>query len=224
MMKLLILDCDGTMVDTQHHIVSAFERAAEALALPVPPAERVRRVVGLSLGEAIANVFPDLGRNDHADLLERYKDAFLDARQQDDYHEPLYPGLLEAIDELERDGWLLGIATGKARRGLNVTLGMHNLAGRFATLQTADVAAGKPHPEMILRAMAETGADENQTVMVGDTTFDIAMARNAGVHAVGVDWGYHHRDELRDAGAHRIIENFSDLARIAGQLIRGESL
>lgn len=219
-MKLVIFDCDGTMVDTQHHIVTAFEQAAKSLGMPVPAAERVRRVVGLSLGEAVANVFPHLGQGEHADLLERYKDAFLDARQQDDYHEPLYPGLLEAIDALEREGWLLGIATGKARRGLNVTLEMHGLVGRFVTLQTADVAAGKPHPEMIERAMAESGAAPNRTVMVGDTTFDVAMARNAGVHAIGVDWGYHHRDELLEAGAHRIITQYAELLPAAEKLIK----
>jgi phosphoglycolate phosphatase len=117
-----------------------------------------------------------------------------------------------ALEALDSAGCLLGIATGKARRGLLATLERHGLGSRFVTLQTADSNPGKPHPAMLLRAMAETGADPDRTVLVGDTSYDMEMARRAGARAVGVAWGYHDRRELEAAGADRIVERCEELA------------
>jgi phosphoglycolate phosphatase len=147
----------------------------------------------------------------HARLTEAYKEAFFTLRQRPDHHEPLFDGALAVLDQLESAGLLLGIATGKAKRGLLAVLERHGLSQRFVTLQTGDMGPGKPHPAMLERAMSETGFAKNELAMVGDTSFDMLMARSAGVRGIGVGWGYHPPEELRAAGAHSIIERFDEL-------------
>ena len=217
--KLVVFDCDGTMVDSQHHIVSAMHAAFSANGLIVPEADTVRRTVGLPLDVAIESLLPH-GAASLAAVVDAYKQAAVAQRLVPDHHEPLFPGLVDAMDRLEAAGYLLGIATGKHRRGLDFTLKTHGLTGRFVTLQTNDVVAvGKPAPDMVLRAMAETGADRTSTIVVGDTTYDMEMARNAGVKAIGVAWGYHDEDVLWEAGASRIIKNFGELPDLVVELM-----
>ena len=127
----------------------------------------------------------------------------------------------EARAALEEAGVLLGVATGKSRRGLDAVLKVHSLTGRFVTLQTADVGPGKPNPHMVHRALAETGAEEAGTVVIGDTTYDIQMARNARVRSVGVSWGYHAVPELERAGADRIVHRGRDVATAVLELLEG---
>ncbi len=217
--SLVVFDCDGTLVDSQHAIVSTMAAAFEAANLPGPSADAVRRVVGLSLESAVARLLESAGDALGADGLDRqaqqvaelYRRAFLELRSDADYHEPLFPGAKDALAGLQSLQVLLGIATGKGRRGLLATLESHGLAEFFVTLQTADSAPGKPHPGMLEQAMAETGSSRHDTVLVGDTVFDIEMARNAGVTAIGVSWGYHEAEELAAAGAQRVIDSFSEL-------------
>ncbi|MCG8359067.1 MAG: HAD-IA family hydrolase [Kiloniellales bacterium] len=216
--RLVVFDCDGTLVDSQHAIVTTMTQAFEAAGLPAPDAQAVKRVVGLSLDAAVAQILlgpqadQESGDTEQASrIAQHYREAFLTVRSDPDYVEPLFPGAREALEALDRLQVLLGIATGKGRRGLNVTLESHNLAHFFVTLQTADVAPGKPHPGMLERAMAETGAETSETVLVGDTVFDIEMARKAGVRAVGVSWGYHEVSELMASGAHDVIDSFAEL-------------
>lgn len=207
---LVLFDCDGTLVDSQHHIVAAMHSAFAAQGLALPDAELVRRTVGLPLPVAIESLLP-AGAVLSA-VVESYRQAAIAQRLDPDHHEPLFPGLLEALDRIDAAGYLMGVATGKARRGLDFTLATHGLAGRFVTLQTNDVvAAGKPAPDMVLQAMAETGAVPASTIVVGDTSYDMEMARNAGVAAIGVAWGYHEEHVLSAAGASRIIKEFSEL-------------
>ncbi|WP_298727804.1 HAD-IA family hydrolase [uncultured Ferrovibrio sp.] len=216
--RLVIFDCDGTLVDSQHHIVAAMHTAFTALGLPLPQAEMIRRTVGLPLPVAIQSLLP--AGVAAAAVVEAYKTAAIAQRLNPDHHEPIFPGLVEALDRLEEAGFLLGIATGKARRGLDYTLATHGLTGRFVTLQTNDVvAAGKPAPDMVLQAMAETGAAPASTIVVGDTTYDIEMARNAGVAAVGVAWGYHDEDVLLAAGAAKIIKSFAELPDLVVEMM-----
>lgn len=213
-LRLAVFDCDGTLVDGQHMIHAAMAAAWAAEALDVAPTiEAVRRVVGLELVTAIAMLLPDGDAPRHARMAEAYKAAFFAARQQGGV-DPLFPGCREALAALERDGWLLGVATGKARRGLDAVLALHDLAGHFVTRQTASDAPGKPHPGMLERAMAETGVGPGETVMIGDTTYDMEMAGNAGVPAIGVAWGYHAPEELRAAGARRVVADFPDLVSL----------
>lgn len=219
--SLVIFDCDGTLVDSQYVIVAAMQAAWRAQGREdLPPAEAVRRQVGLPLVEAVARLLPGVAEADHVRLAESYKTAFFELRQRPDHHEPLFPGATEALDALEAADWLLGVATGKSRRGLIATLERHGLAQRFVTLKTADDAPGKPAPDMVLQAMHEAGADPRATLVVGDTVFDIEMARNAGVAALGVAWGYHQPEELLAYGAESVVDCFAELpdaiSRIAG--------
>lgn len=218
--SLILFDCDGTLVDSQHHIVAAMQTAFAAHRLALPEPDAVRRTVGLPLAVGIERLLP--AGAVLADVVEAYRQAAIAQRLLPDHHEPLFPGLVEVLDSLEAAGHLLGVATGKARRGLDFTLATHGLTGRFVTLQTADVvAAGKPAPDMVLQALAETGADRASTIVVGDTTYDMEMARNAGVRAIGVGWGYHDVSMLQAAGAHCIINNFRELPEVVSELMGG---
>jgi len=219
--RLVVFDCDGTLVDSQGHIIATMNEAFRRHDLAAPPAASVRGVIGLSLPLAIAALAPDQATERLERIEQSYREAFFALRQRDDYHEPLFDGVGATLDALEADGFLLGIATGKNMRGLRATLERHGLLSRFVTLQTADRAPSKPHPAMVEQAMAEAGAEPASTVLVGDTTFDIEMARNAGIAAVGVAWGYHELDRLRAAGAHRIIETFGQLPGVVGELLGG---
>jgi phosphoglycolate phosphatase len=160
----------------------------------------------LSQGEKSAAAHPIDG------LVANYKAAFAALRQSPEHLEPLYPGARDALDALAaQPGVVLGIATGKSQRGVRAVLERHGLSERFATIQTADDAPSKPHPGMALAAMRETGALPRDTVVVGDTVFDVEMARAAGVRAIGVAWGYHPAQALRDAGADAMIADFAEL-------------
>jgi phosphoglycolate phosphatase len=202
--RLAIFDCDGTLVDSQHNICAAMEACFAAVGLPPPSPERTRRVVGLSLVEAMQAMAPDAPPPLHVEMAEEYKAAFLRLREQGHVEEPLFEGVPELLDALEADGWLLGVATGKSDRGLSLCLDCHGIGHRFVTLQTADRHPSKPHPSMIEQAMADAGAAPETTWMIGDTSYDIAMARAAGATAIGVAWGYHAPDELWEAGAHHV--------------------
>jgi len=210
-LRLAVFDCDGTLVDSQAGILSAMAAACAAEDLPAPDASAVRAVIGLPLAECVARLLPGEEEGRCRRVVDAYRAAFRGMREAGDHHEPLYPGTREALDALDGAGYLLGIATGKAMRGLSAVLERHNLAGRFVTLQTADRGPGKPHPDMLLRAMAETGAEPRHTIMIGDTTFDMLMARYARTAAIGVGWGYHAVEDLRGAGAQMVIERFADL-------------
>lgn len=216
--RLAVFDCDGTLVDSQHNIVAAMDAAFRAFGLEPVADAAVRRVVGLPLVEAIAALYPEGEAGEHERLSDFYKDAFRVLRQQPDHHEPLYPGTVEALDALERAGTLLAVATGKSRRGLLATLERHGLGARFVTLKTADDGPGKPNPHMLLDAMAEAGAAPEDTVMIGDTIFDIEMALAARTAAIGVSWGYHEPAELSAAGACHIIDAFGDLEGVLAGL------
>jgi phosphoglycolate phosphatase len=206
MNRLALFDCDGTLVDSQHSIWLAMSACFAEAGLEAPCRERTRRVVGLSLVEAMRAMRPEDGPDRHAALAESYKRAFHALRGRGAVEEPLFDGVAELIDLLEAEGWLLGVATGKSDRGLGLCLARHGIASRFVTLQTADRHPSKPHPSMIERAMADAGASPETTWMIGDTSYDMAMARSAGAVAVGVAWGYHDAAELRAAGAHHIAD------------------
>ncbi len=211
MVRLVVFDCDGTLVDSQHSVVEAMRQAFAGRGLAPPAPETVRRTVGLSLAVAMGKLYPDGEPSDWAALTRDYRAAALDIRIGQNFHDPLYPGAAEAIAALDAAGYLLGVATGKSRRGLIHTLDTFGLRDRFVTLQTADDAPSKPHPEMLRRAMAETGSAAGETLLVGDTTFDIEMAVSAGAAPLGVSWGYHHPDELRAVGAQVIVDSFPEL-------------
>jgi phosphoglycolate phosphatase len=212
-LRLVVFDCDGTLIDSQHMIVAAMNHAFDAHGLENLPREKVLSIVGLSLDEAIEALVPHVDLPLRRKLTESYKGAFFELRSRKDLAEPLFPGVREALDALsKRDDVLLGIATGKSQKGLRHALESHGLRDYFVTLQTADDAPSKPHPEMLRRAMRETGIDPADTVLVGDTTFDMQMARAARAHALGVDWGYHEPHLLTQSGARAVLDDFGGLA------------
>jgi phosphoglycolate phosphatase len=211
-MNLVIFDCDGTLIDSQNAIVAAMQRAFAAEGLAAPSRAAVLGVVGLSLPEAFARLAPCYTPSVRARLAGAYKSTFSLARADPAQHEPLFPGAEQAIAALaSRDDIVLGIATGKSRRGVARMLDRFGWRPHFATIQTADDNPSKPHPAMIERAMAEAGIGPEATVMVGDTAFDMAMAVNAGVVGVGVAWGYHSIAEIAEAGAHAIVDDYGEL-------------
>jgi phosphoglycolate phosphatase len=193
-------------------ICAAMQRAYDSHAIACPPREQVLSIVGLSLREA----FGRLG-NGHKNfpldsMIERYKEAFFELRHSPEHQEPLYPGARETVHVLAaREDCRLGIATGKSQRGVRAILTHHDLLPHFATIKTADDAPSKPHPGMILEAMRETGAAPGDTIMIGDTSYDMEMARAAGVQAIGVAWGYHAPDLLRRSGAAGVVSDFAEL-------------
>ncbi|MFS0772131.1 HAD-IA family hydrolase [Sphingomonas sp. 1P08PE] len=217
--RLAVFDCDGTLVDSQANIGRAMDETFAAAGLPVPPRAATRAIVGLSLAEAMRALAPGLADREHHELAAAYKLVYQRLRRDDALDdEPLFEGVAAAIDALSGAGWLLGVATGKSDRGLAHVLERHGLTGRFVTLQTADRHPSKPDPAMLIAAMAEAGADPAATAMIGDTSFDMAMAKAAGARAVGVAWGYHGTDELASAGAaviaHHADELFAMLERV----------
>jgi phosphoglycolate phosphatase len=215
MTRLAIFDCDGTLVDSQANICAAMADCFAGARLPAPDPARTRRVVGLSLIEAMRDLHPEGGESAHLALAEGYKAAFHRLRGRGEVEEPLYEGVAALLDALEADGWLLGVATGKSDRGLALCLERHGLAGRFVTLQTADRHPSKPHPSMIETALADAGADAQASMMIGDTSYDMIMAKAAGVTAVGVTWGYHGPEDLLAAGADAIAASPSEVTRFA---------
>ena len=212
MAKLAIFDCDGTLVDSGATIRAALEQTFVAHGMACPPVEVTRKVIGLSLMESMAVLAPT---GDHAALTQTYKDSFFAMRSAGRVEEPLFDGVVDLLDALEADGWLLGVATGKSERGLKYCLEAHGLAGRFATLQTADRNPSKPHPAMALAAMAETGVEPKRTIFVGDTAWDMGCARNAGVGAIGAGWGYHEPDELTAEGAYGVAMSPAEVVALA---------
>jgi phosphoglycolate phosphatase len=213
--RLVIFDCDGTLVDSQGVIVAAMTAAFESLGETPPAAEAVRHIVGLSLDRAMAELVPGVSAAHCTRLVDAYRAHFPAAFEAVGSAEEAYPGVHEALEALNAAGCLMGVATGKGRPGLVATLERHGLAKHFVTLQTADRNPGKPHPAMVLGAMVDAGAAPQNTVLVGDTTFDMEMARAACVCAIGVAWGYHPVAALTKAGAHHIARTFADVAALA---------
>ncbi|MHA1600437.1 MAG: HAD-IA family hydrolase [Alphaproteobacteria bacterium] len=222
--RLIIFDFDGTLVDSQRAILAAMAQAFTAHSLPVPAPEAVRRIVGLKLEIAIARLLPDSTDDAMAHrVADSYRTAYFTRRQRPDYEEPLYPGVQEGLQRLNTPQVCLGIATGKSRRGLLASLERNGIREHFVTLQTAEDGPSKPHPEIVHLAMAEVGVEAAETVLIGDTTYDMEMAGNAGVAAIGVAWGYHGPAELRASGAERIVERFADLPAALATMSRAHA-
>lgn len=219
-MKLVVFDMDGTMIDTQALISEHMAATFLGAGLDAPTAAQSRRVIGLSLPIALAR----LADTDDAVLIDKlvddYRAHYRASLITDGDREGLFPGALEALSALRaQDDVLLGIATGKGLNGVHRILALHGLTDYFVTLQTPDHNPSKPHPGMLETAMRETGATPAETVMIGDTTFDIEMGVAAGCRTIGVTWGYHEPRELIAVGADAMIDRYDQLVGAVGKLL-----
>jgi phosphoglycolate phosphatase len=219
--RLIVFDCDGTLVDSAHVIVSTILAVWEEAGLGPLDHRAVRRRIGLPLLGVMADLHPGGSEDDHLALADAYRRKNRAAMEAFGLEEPLFEGCLEVLDELAgRDDAVLAVATGKGRRGLSHTLQSHGIMDRFAVLKTADDGPGKPNPTILLDAMAETGASPWNTVVIGDTIFDIGMATGAGTHAIGVSWGYHAPHDLKRAGARAVADDFAEIPALLNDLWR----
>ena len=204
-LRLALFDMDGTLVDSQGHIVTSMDAAFAAAGRPAPDRDAVLACIGLSLPLVFERLAPGA---DHADMLAAYKTHYAAARAK--VPAPTFPGIPEALDALGAEPeTLVGIATGASGRGLRAMIDAHGF--RLATAQCADDHPSKPHPSMIATALAETSVAPEKAVMIGDSTYDMEMARAAGIFALGVAWGYHPPERLRAAGAQAMVETPSAL-------------
>lgn len=214
MTRLAVFDCDGTLVDGQADVCAAMTDAFAMAGETAPDMNEVRRMVGLSLPVAMRRLAPNLPEEKSAELVQNYKDAFFARRESGRLHEPLYDGIRELLQNLHDAGWQLAVATGKSDRGLIACLETHGIRDLFISLQTADRHPSKPHPAMLEAALFEAGVAPADAVMIGDTTFDVVMACDAQVRALGVAWGYHAPDELLQAGAQAVAADIADLEKL----------
>lgn len=200
-LKLAVFDVDGTLVDSQAEILGAMHAAFSAQELAAPTREAILGIVGLSLPEAMARLMPDAAPQRRAALVEGYKSAYA-ANRLEGNTGPLYPGIRALLDRLvKHDGLLMGVATGKSRRGLTGLVAHHDLDGYFVTLQCADDHPSKPHPSMLWQALRDAGVEAHEAVMIGDTSYDIDMGQAASMATIAVDWGYHDSAAFAHAGA-----------------------
>ena len=212
--KLAVFDCDGTLSDGQAGVVNAMDAAFAEIGAPAPPRAQVRRIVGLSLPQAIRQLAPELTDSQQVAVVQAYKDAFRLSRENGSLREPLFDGIPDVLRRLHASGWTLGVATGKSDRGLTSTLAANSLSHLFVTTQTADRHPSKPNPAMLAAAMADAMADPVDTIMIGDTVYDMQMAAAAGTRAIGVSWGYHEPAELLDAGAFAVAGEPAELENL----------
>lgn len=221
--RLVIFDVDGTLSDSQGHILASMEDAFAAVGRPLPPREVVLSIVGLSLEVAMPRLAPDLTPEQHEAMVAGYRAGFKSRREAGGVAAtPLYPGIREAVEVLAaQEHTVLAIATGKSMRGLEALLDGHGLRQHFFTMQVADHHPSKPHPSMLLTAMAETGIGPERSVMIGDTSFDMDMARAARMPGISVGWGYHPVSELGAASAH--VTTAAELPGAVDAVLDGEA-
>lgn len=205
--ELLVFDWDGTLMDSAAAISASLRAACGDLELPVPSDNQARFVIGLGLNDALAHILPGVAAAVYPQIVDRYRHHFL----LRDGGTTLFPGAFETIQELRAGGFMLAVATGKSRRGLERALDATGLRPYFHATRCADEGFSKPHPGMLHELMNDLGADSNKTLMIGDTTHDMAMAQNASVARLGAAYGAHPRDELLPFEPVACVGEFSEL-------------
>lgn len=211
-LRLVIFDVDGTLVDSQFDIVAAMSDAFQRASRPPPSKNQILSIVGLSLDHAVAALAPDLPSEMHHRMVDWYKEAYVELRAKAGAAQssPLYPGAEAILETLSaKPNMLLGVATGKSKRGLDKLFEAHDLGRFFVTCQVSDFHPSKPNPSMVLACLSETGVQAEHAVVVGDTSFDMDMAKAAGTSAIGVSWGYHPPKAL--VSADTVIDHFDEL-------------
>ena len=206
---LLIFDWDGTLMDSESRIVACLQAAAADLGIRVPERAQARNIIGLGLKEAILSLYPGADGEMAERMVQRYRHHYLDAN---DTPTPLFPGARETLESLAEAGYLLAVATGKGRRGLDLSLEQTGLAPLFQITRCADEARSKPHPEMLLQILDELGADAGRALMIGDTEYDLQMAGNARMASLAVSYGVHSRERLLDHSPLHCIDDIRELS------------
>ena len=219
-LKLVIWDVDGTLLDSADMIMRSMARGMAAAGLPELPPAAVGSIVGLSLPVAVATLLPGTDAPTQAAVVAGYRQSYHDDRTRAE--SPLFAGARELLDRLAaRDDVLMAVATGKSQRGLTALIAAHDLGRYFVASHCADGHPSKPAPGMVLACLSDAGVHADQALMVGDTTYDITMARNAGVAAIGVAWGHHPAEDLAAAGALAVARDFAELTRLIEGWIEG---
>lgn len=206
--QLLIFDWDGTLMDSASTIVACIQQASADLGYPVPSRAAASHIIGLGLNQALHTLFPDMPAEDIPRMVERYRHCYL----SQDADIPLFEGAEDLIRELHGRGHLLAVATGKARRGLDRAFGHTGLEPYFHASRTADETHSKPHPAMVLELLDELMIDRDRALMIGDTSHDLEMARQAGVDALAAGYGAHPAEHLEDFGPLRVCASFEEMA------------
>jgi phosphoglycolate phosphatase len=204
-LELILFDIDGTLVDSQSEILAAMHDAFASIAKPVPNRDVILSTVGLSLEQAMKQLLPsDCDAGIISSAVTAYKHSYRKSREAGAMS-VIYPGIADLLRKCRaHENWLLGLATGKSRRGVNALVEYYDWGGVFQTIQTADTHPSKPNPAMLQAVFSETGVPAQRCLFIGDTTHDMQMAVAAGVGFVGVSWGYHPIDRF-DA-AFRVAE------------------
>jgi phosphoglycolate phosphatase len=213
-----VFDIDGTLVDSRAIITACMDAAFIGAGFQAPGYEKTRRVIGLSLGAGLQYLAPDADEATRTRLLESYRDAFFTMRQDPALASPLYDGATDLLERLANDGWTLGIATGKSRRGLDAMMEQFGWRDQFAAHFCADDGPGKPHPHMVLENIRVVGADPRKTIVIGDSEHDMTMAVAAGASAIGVTWGFGTHTEMAAAGAKEIVDTMTTLKEVLARL------
>lgn len=213
-MYLVVFDCDGTLVDSQHAIIASTEYALTRAELPVPERQKILNAVGLPLDVALQRHAPDADAKLLEQILEDYRTESVRLAQQDTRGQIMFPGMRDLIVSLGgHDNVRLGMITMKSRRGVERVVDAYEIRPYFHALKSADDGPGKPAPDLLLDVMRELDIQPSHTMMIGDTSFDMMMARAAGTYAIGVSWGYQTVDELEESGAHEIVASPDELAQ-----------
>ncbi len=210
-LRFAVFDIDGTLVDSRAIITACMDKAFIGAGLAPPGFERTRRVIGLSLAVGLEQLAPEADDGVRNLILESYRTAFFEMRQDPAFRSLAYDGADALLRNLLADNWVLGIATGKSRRGLDAMLEQHAWAHLFQAHFCADDGPGKPHPHMVLENMRVVGAQPEQTLVIGDSEHDMAMAVSAGTIAIGVSWGFGTTEEMLAAGAVRVAHEMGEL-------------
>jgi len=220
-LKFAVFDIDGTLIDSAASIVAGVQACWSACGFADPDPAAVRHTIGLPWEQGVRALLPGCGDAEFAAIRAYYDAVARGERTRPPLSEVLFPGALEALEEIAGSGALLGIVTSRNSRRLTQLLETHGLHDHFVSVKTVDHGPGKPNPHLLLQAMSDVGADAARTVMIGDTVYDIQMAANAGTAGVGVAWGVHEADELRAAGASHVVRAFHELPSIVHGLIGG---
>jgi phosphoglycolate phosphatase len=191
--ELLVFDWDGTLMDSEAHIVACVEAAVRDLNLPVPSQDAIRNIIGLGLLEAVNTLFPGHKAGLHQEIANRYRVHFF---KDSESPSQLFEGAREVLSKLSQQGYLLAVATGKGRKGLDYALESTGLAEFFHLTRCADETFSKPHPEMLNQILEQAGVEPEQALMIGDTEYDLEMAVNAGMPSLGVTYGTHGLERL----------------------------